>query len=184
MSSSPDHELLLIEQTIHSIAADFLSSFSDLLRAAALLERRPKLPLENPDIDSSIRKAKWLLSAAIEASDRLAGGSSAAAVSTTTTQPTSRRSLSSIIAGAVQQGMLTESSQARDLVSRLAESHDPNQLILAFAAELKACRRALDGLETKSNNLALQLHATLSAYVNGLVNGQYIAIMKSAKQSK
>jgi hypothetical protein len=77
MSPSLAQRHAFIGVMIQSAAADFLASFSELLRASSLLERRPEAAHANPDVDQSIKKAKWLLAAAIEtrkAIDRIDAG--------------------------------------------------------------------------------------------------------------
>ena len=71
------------DATFQAAAADFEASFSELLRAASLMERRPTDGVENPDVPNALKRARWLLVGAIESVERyretcgnLPGGSS------------------------------------------------------------------------------------------------------------
>ena len=177
MSTRLEEQSTLVGLLIQAAASDFLASFSELLLASSLLERRPNDMAENPDIDKSIGKAKWHLLAAIVIFDHLSGAIEVAAESRGSTGQERRTGVPSLVAEAVRRGLLVDCPPAATLVSKVISAHNLKEVIPAFRSELVSCRDAIDRIDLRSSRVVVQLHTALTAYANSMIKGQHVAYL-------
>jgi hypothetical protein len=179
MNLSSEQTPIFIESLIQSARADFLASFSELLFALSLLERRPHVPLENPDIDQALTKARWLLGVAIETFDRLAVALKNVNISARERQATTETEIAPLLEKAIQSGILVDCPPAAGSATQLVMRRDTGQIIIEFRNELGSCRDAMSKLN-KDSKLSLEhLHSVLSTYMNCMIKGQYLAYLNS-----
>lgn len=162
------------EAILQQVASDFLSSYSEFLNAASLIERRPKSNAIHPDTGRSLAATRWLLARAIGGLDRIApAGKPAAAAS-----PASDRkaALPPVVKRAVEARILTRWPEAERLVAGLPAQYGLTELVPVLRRELSVCLEAVSRVDVQSGSLLWQLHAALSRFTDAMVKGQFVAI--------
>ena len=175
MSASRIQEEYFVEPLIKLAAADFLESFSQLLLAASLLERRPRTACENPDIARAVENATSLLLSAYERFRLLAAGLGSNADEAGGAGGAARRSVDDVIAAAIADRVLTDYPPAVKLLCREISSHNAQEVIATFIPELRSCVRAIRRLDLQATDLVSRIQAVESAYIDAMVKGQYVA---------
>jgi hypothetical protein len=161
------------EALLQQVASDFLSSYSEFLNAASLLERRPKSHAIHPDTNRSLTAARWLLTRAIGGLDRIAPPARSAAGHS---DRKATGSLPPIVTRAIEGKILTRWPDAERLLSDLPAPYGLTDLIPPLRRELSICLAAVSCVDVQSGSLSWQLHAALSKFTDAMVKGQFVAI--------
>jgi len=143
MDEQPSVRRAFADATFQAASADFLASFGELLRAASLVERRPSVRADNPDIAYALERARWLLVSAIETVARY------------------RAACGDLPGEAIG---LSRQDTDPDKESG-ASAH-------SMTADLLECLRALERLDAKPSVSALHFRVALRAFATALVKGQ------------
>jgi hypothetical protein len=166
------------ETILQQAASDFLSSYSEFLNAASLLERRPQSKAIHPDTNRSLAASRWLLARAISELGRVLAVTPAAQENLVAAESRASPTLPSIVARAIGDKILTQWPEAERLLVALPAIHSASDVIPVLQRELSVCEEAVSHVDVHSSALSWQLHTALSAFTDALVKGQYIAIAK------
>jgi hypothetical protein len=164
------------EAILQQVAADFLSSYSEFLNAASLIEQRPHPGMLHPDTNRSLAATRWLLTRAIEGLDRIEPPVRTPAGDPAPSDRKATKSLPPIVSRAIEDKILTRWPEAENLLCALPTQYGSTDLAPLLQQELCVCLEAVSHVDVHSTALLWQLQTALSRFTDAMVKGQFIAI--------